>query len=62
MVNALSSGCLGFFVFALDTFFTVFGGTDLSEGVLIADRWGEGVAGLEDEAGGAGVEPADETD
>lgn len=28
---------------------------DLSDGVLIADRCGEGVAGFEDEAGGPGV-------
>lgn len=61
VVNALSSGCLVFLVIGLGPFLTAFGGTDLSEGVLIADRWGEGVAGLEDEAGGAGVEPADDT-
>lgn len=60
-MNAVSSVCLTFLVVAFDPFFVPFGAADLSDGVLIADKWGDGVAGLEDEAGGPGVGLADDT-
>lgn len=59
-MNEVSSTCFVFLAVVFATFFVPFCVADLSDGVLIADRWGDGVAGLEDEAGGAGVELVDD--